>query len=117
MTTDVPRFVCRNHIPVMTSFMTYHYVYSKSNTTGTTSRERTAIFPEHMNSPPVLCGTNRERTAIFPEHMNSPPALCGASRERTAIFPEHMNSPPVLCGTSRERTAISRTHRERTAIS
>ena len=54
MTTDVPRFVCRNHIPVITSFMTY--VYNMSNTTGTTSRERTAIFPEHMNSPPVLCG-------------------------------------------------------------
>jgi hypothetical protein len=36
------------------------------------SRERTAIFPEHMNSLPVLCGTSRERTAIFPEHLNSP---------------------------------------------
>ena len=110
MTTDVPRFVCHNHIPVITSFMIYHYVYSKSNMTGATSRERTAIFPEYMNSPPVLCGTNRERTAIFPDYMNSPPVLCGASREWTAIFPEHMNSPLVLCVTSRERTAIFPEH-------
>jgi hypothetical protein len=29
------------------------------------------------NSPPGLCGNSRERTAIFPEHMNSPPVLCG----------------------------------------
>ena len=127
MTTDVPRFVCRNHIPVITSFMTYLYVHSKSNTTGATSRERTAIFPEYMNSPPVLCGASTERNAIFPEHMNSPHVLCGASEERTAIFPEHMNSPPALCGASRERTAIFPEHmnsppdlcgasRERTAI-
>jgi hypothetical protein len=25
-----------------------------------------------MNSPPVLCGVSRERTAIFPEYINSP---------------------------------------------
>jgi hypothetical protein len=46
----------------------------------------------------VLCGTSRERTAIFPEHMNSPPVLCGTIRERTAIFPEHMNSPLICVG-------------------
>jgi hypothetical protein len=53
-TTDVPCFVCCNHIPFITSFITYHCVYKKSNTTVGTSTERTAIFPEHMNSPPVL---------------------------------------------------------------
>ena len=28
--------VCRNHYPIISSFMTYHPVYSKSNTTGAT---------------------------------------------------------------------------------
>jgi hypothetical protein len=39
-----------------------------------------------MNSPPVLCGTSRERTAIFPEHMNSPPVLCGLVEKELISF-------------------------------
>jgi hypothetical protein len=39
-----------------------------------------------MNSPIVFCRTTRERTAIFPEHMNSLPVLCGTSSERTHVF-------------------------------
>jgi hypothetical protein len=30
-----------------------------------------------MNTPSVFCETSRERTVISPEHMHSPPVLCG----------------------------------------
>jgi hypothetical protein len=39
-----------------------------------------------MNSPPDLCGASRERTAIFPEHMNSPPDLCGVCFAQSNIM-------------------------------
>jgi len=35
-------FVCRNHDPVLSSFMTYHWVWYQSNTTGATRGTGTA---------------------------------------------------------------------------
>jgi hypothetical protein len=43
-------FVCRNHNPVHSSFMTYHKVCNKSSMTGATSREGTA----HSSEPTVI---------------------------------------------------------------
>ena len=48
---------CRKHIPVHSSFLTYHRVCYYINTTGATSGAGTAYPSEHMISPPVFRGS------------------------------------------------------------
>jgi hypothetical protein len=69
-----------------------------------TSRERTAIFPEHMNSHPVLCGISRERTDIFPEHMNSPSPhktggefMCSGNIAVLSLLVPHKTGGEFMC--------------------
>jgi hypothetical protein len=95
-----------------------------------------------MNSPPVLCGVSREKTAIFPEHMNSRGEfMCSGKIAVLSLLAPHktwgefmcigkiaflsllaphktggefmysgkiavLSATPFLCGASRERTAI-----------
>ena len=46
--------VCHNHNPVLSSFMTYHWICNKCNTTGATSGAGTASHQEHLSSPSVF---------------------------------------------------------------
>jgi len=45
--------VCSNHNPVISSFMTYHRVSYKSNTTGATYGSDLLTIPEHMSSSTI----------------------------------------------------------------
>ena len=56
MCHKLPRIcsVCRNHSPVLSSFMTcYHRVCNKSNTMGAKCVAKTATLPGYLGSPPV----------------------------------------------------------------
>ena len=44
----------RNHNSVLSSFMTSHLMFNKSNTTGTTSEEGTAYLPEGRELTPMF---------------------------------------------------------------
>ena len=48
---------CRKHIPVHSSFLTYHRVCYYINTASATSGAGTAYPSEHMISPPVFRGS------------------------------------------------------------
>jgi hypothetical protein len=48
--------ICRNHNPVLPSFITYHRCCNKSNRTGETSGAGTAYRSEARASPPVISG-------------------------------------------------------------
>ena len=48
--------VFRNHSPVFSSIMIYHWVCNNGSTTGTTSRAGIATLPEHMRLHPALMG-------------------------------------------------------------
>ena len=48
------RSVCRNYNPTLSSFMTYHRLINKSNTTDDTCWAGTAYLPRHMSSPLIL---------------------------------------------------------------
>ena len=66
---------CRNHFPVLSSFMTYFRVCNWINTTGTTSGAGTAYLPEHLSSPPVFSGVRVSWSLVlcvsFVEHCFS----------------------------------------------
>ena len=48
-------FVCRNHNPVLSSFMPYHRICDKSNMTMPLVDQELLPLQEHMSSPPVSC--------------------------------------------------------------
>lgn len=49
-------FVCRNDNPVFSSFMTYHRIYNKINTTRTPRGAGCPTLPAHLLPPPVFGG-------------------------------------------------------------
>jgi hypothetical protein len=57
--------VCRNHNPVLSSFMSYHRVYNKSNTAGSTCEQELKTLPEHLNSLPVFRGVHVAQSFVF----------------------------------------------------
>jgi len=48
--------VCRNHNPVLSSFMTYHWVCNKRYTTVPHVGQKLLTLPEHLSPPRVLVG-------------------------------------------------------------
>jgi len=63
ITTDIS---C-NHNPVFVSFMTYHKVCNKGNTTGVTCAAGTAYLStcsEHLSSSQVSCGIRVARSLV-----------------------------------------------------
>jgi hypothetical protein len=60
--------VCRNQNPVLSAFMTYHWVYKMSNTTGATSGAGTAYHfgaPAFSHPSPVLSGVRATRSLVL----------------------------------------------------
>jgi hypothetical protein len=57
--------VCRNHNPVLSSFMSYHRVCSKSKTTGSTFEQELKTLPKHLNSLPVFRGVHVAQSLVF----------------------------------------------------
>jgi len=58
-------FVCPNHNPVLSSFMTYHRACNKSNKTGATCGAGTATLPEHLRSTTVYGRVRVARSLYF----------------------------------------------------
>ena len=63
--------VCRNHNPVLSSFMTYHRMCNKNYTTGSQVEQELLTIPEHMNSPPVFLLLSGSCCSIFSFPYNS----------------------------------------------
>jgi len=57
--------VCHNHNPVLSSFMTYHRVCNKSNTTGATCGSGTAYPSEAPEFTPSFSGLRVARSLVF----------------------------------------------------
>jgi hypothetical protein len=57
--------VCRNHNPVLFSFMSYYLVCNKSNTTGSTCEQELKTLPEHLHSLPVIRGIHVAQSLVF----------------------------------------------------
>ena len=55
---ECPRicFTCRKHVTVLSSFMTYHRVYNKGDTTGVTSEQELLTLLENLSSPRFFVG-------------------------------------------------------------
>jgi hypothetical protein len=64
---ECPRicFTCRKHVTVLSSFMTYHRVYNKGDTTGVISERELLTLPENLSSPPVFCGVRVARSLVL----------------------------------------------------
>ena len=56
--------VCRNHNPIISSFMTYHRVCNKSNKTGATHWAGTA-YPSAHPSSPIFSGVRFAQSLVF----------------------------------------------------
>ena len=54
--------VVGNYIPILSSFMTYHQIFSKSNTAGATS---VAGTKDHLSSPPVFSRVHVVQSVVF----------------------------------------------------
>jgi hypothetical protein len=76
-------FVCRNHNPVRSPFLTYHRVFNKNNTTGPLLEQTTAYLLDCPGSPQllggscVLCIVDRCLSFFFP------PLYCSCSTSGT----------------------------------
>ena len=57
--------VCRNHNPVLSSFVAYHRVYNRSKTTGATCEAGTSYPSRAPESTPVFIGVGVSRPLIF----------------------------------------------------
>jgi hypothetical protein len=57
-------YVCRNHIPILSSFMTYHRVCNKSNTTGAMCDAGTAYPSGASEFTPVFSGVRVARSLV-----------------------------------------------------
>ena len=79
-------FVCRNHNPVRSPFLTYHRVFNKNNTTGPLLEQTTAYLLDCPGSPQllggscVLCIVDRCLSFFFP------PLCCSCSTSGTLRF-------------------------------
>ena len=63
MTTNMFRF--RNHNPVLSSFVTYHWVFKKSAAVVVTCGAGTTNTPEHLSSSPVFDGVCVAQYLVF----------------------------------------------------
>jgi len=61
----VLRSICRNHNPVLSSFMAYHRVYNKSNTMGPTSGAGTAYPSGSLGITPGFYGVRVAQSLDF----------------------------------------------------
>ena len=57
--------VCRSHNPVLSSFMTYHRILNKSNTTGSTSEPGSAYLSEAPEFTPVVSRVRVAQSLVF----------------------------------------------------
>ena len=58
-------FICRNHNPVLSSYMTYHMVCIKSSTMGVTCEARTAYHSGAPEFTPGFCGVPVDESSVF----------------------------------------------------
>ena len=67
VTTNMFRLICHNHNLALSSFMTYHRVCNKSNTTGATSEGGTAYHyrAPKFTPPPIFSGARVARSLVF----------------------------------------------------
>ena len=57
--------VCRNHNPILSSFMTCHQIVTKVARRATHVEQKLFTLPEHLSSPPVFCEIRVVQSLFF----------------------------------------------------